>query len=87
MNDKTSYRTITTKTIEDGEYAGLTCTTTTHHGEYALSAALQLVRDYVDMALCCDGLTPEVSEWLESIDDVAHSTLKGRPVTTSVVGR
>lgn len=87
MNGKTSYRTITTKTIEDGEYAGYTLTETTYHGEYALSAALQLVREYVEAALCCEELTLEVSELLEAIDDVAHSALKGRPVTTSVIGR
>lgn len=87
MNDKTSYRTITVKTIEDGDYAGYTLTETTHYGDYALSAALQLAREYVEAALCCEELTPEVSELLEAIDDVAHSALKGRPVTTSAIGR
>jgi hypothetical protein len=87
MNDKTSYRTITTETIEDGEYAGYTRTETTYHGECALVAALQRVREYVDVALWCEELPPEASELLEAIDDVAHSALKGRPMTTSVIGR
>lgn len=87
MNDKTSYRVITTERIESGEYSGCTKTTTTYHGAAALVASLERVRDYVDMALGCDGLTRELSEWLESIDAVASSALKGDRVTVSEIGR
>lgn len=87
MNGKTSYRTITTETIEDGEYSGLTRTTTTYHGESALVAALGRICDYADMALDCDGLTRETREWLEAIDDTAISAHSGNEVTLVDIGR
>ena len=86
MNGKTSYRTITTKTIEDGEYAGYTLTETTYHGECALVAALGRICDYADMALDCDGLTREAREWLEAINDMALSAHEGDDVTLWDIG-
>jgi hypothetical protein len=87
MKDKTSYRTITAKTIEDGEYAGYTLTETTYHGECALVAALGRILGYADVALDCDGLTREAREWLEAINDLALSAHAGDDITLWDVGR